>query len=524
MRERNVPEVSVSSQRRIYAVLGVPPEIQAYAMARYSRSARSMRASIEELSGQQAAEFLNTFYFQYGHRSIADLAHVALAIENISLLAALRVTDEAPWDGQERSTRYQDFEQSGAYRPPDLDEAAAARYDQTVRVLLAAYRALSDALFAALRDAFPVPAGQSPRAHERTLRARAFDVARGLLPLAMHTSLGQIVSARVLERQICRLLADPLPEVRAIGEELRQAGAAPAYDLTAERLAALRALLPADAPETLRAGLDALAMPQAPAPTLVRYTQPDAYARDTYADLAAWVATYLDLPPPDRRAPVELVTPRHPVEETLATLCYRVAAGHSFRQVLEAVRALGAAQQRELLALATRRRGAHDELLREHRSGYALIFDLLIDVGAYRDLHRHRRCIHIAQDPRPGLGWDAAEEVFDLGLGPAAAPALAAGLGHRYEQALREAHAAAGALRPEHGVYLLPLASRMRALMKMDAAEAAYIIELRTGPGGHFAYRLAAWRMYEALRAQYPDLAAGIRATDPRVVVDLLKR
>src|SRR5262245_26513447 len=98
-----------SHSMQVYALTGVPPEIQAYAMAKYSRSAQSMLESISELSAERAEHFLDTFYFQYGHRSIADLAHIALAIENISILAAIRVVDEPLWDGQERSTRYQDF-------------------------------------------------------------------------------------------------------------------------------------------------------------------------------------------------------------------------------------------------------------------------------------------------------------------------------------------------------------------------------------------------------------------------------
>ena len=64
----------------VYAVYGVEPEIQAYAMAKYSRSALSMKESLKEISQQKAERFLNTFYFQYGHHSIADLAHIALAI------------------------------------------------------------------------------------------------------------------------------------------------------------------------------------------------------------------------------------------------------------------------------------------------------------------------------------------------------------------------------------------------------------------------------------------------------------
>jgi thymidylate synthase ThyX len=110
----------------VFAVFGVEPEIQAYAMAKYSRSALSMKESLREISTQKAEKFLNTFYFQYGHRSIADLAHIALAVERLSILAAIELADEQRWDGQERSTRYQDFRKSGYYTP-DFGEDDEAR-------------------------------------------------------------------------------------------------------------------------------------------------------------------------------------------------------------------------------------------------------------------------------------------------------------------------------------------------------------------------------------------------------------
>ncbi len=109
--------VAAEPSTEVFAVFGVEPEIQAYAMAKYSRSALSMKESLREISTQKAEKFLNTFYFQYGHRSIADLAHIALAIERLSILAAIELADEQRWDGQERSTRYQDFKKSGYYTP-----------------------------------------------------------------------------------------------------------------------------------------------------------------------------------------------------------------------------------------------------------------------------------------------------------------------------------------------------------------------------------------------------------------------
>src|SRR5436305_9163104 len=113
----------------VFAVYGAEPEVQAYAMAKYSRSALSMRESLKEISEQKAEQFLNTFYFQYGHRSIADLAHVAFAIEKLSLLAAIAVVDEQRWDGQERSTRYQHFKKHEFHVPAFKGDEASEQVD-----------------------------------------------------------------------------------------------------------------------------------------------------------------------------------------------------------------------------------------------------------------------------------------------------------------------------------------------------------------------------------------------------------
>src|SRR5439155_15879258 len=129
----------------VFAVYGAEPEVQAYAMAKYSRSALSMKESLKEISEQKAEQFLNTFYFQYGHRSIADLAHVAFAIEKLSLLAAIAVVDEQRWDGQERSTRYQNFRKSGFYTPDfGSDQASLQLYTETAKFLFTEYEVFSE--------------------------------------------------------------------------------------------------------------------------------------------------------------------------------------------------------------------------------------------------------------------------------------------------------------------------------------------------------------------------------------------
>ena len=217
----------------VFAVHGADPEVLAYAMAKYSRSSLSMKESLREISSQRAEQFLNTFYFQYGHRSIADLAHVAFAIERLSLLAAIVLVDEQRWDGQERSTRYQNFRKSGWYLPDfGTKNDQKTTYSARIEALFGTYHAVFEGVFASLLTrTVAKPDEMKQDAFERTLKARAFDVARYLLPLSANTSLGQIVNARTLETQVSRLLTDEHAEIRELGEKLRAAASGAAWNV-----------------------------------------------------------------------------------------------------------------------------------------------------------------------------------------------------------------------------------------------------------------------------------------------------
>ena len=89
--------------------------------------------------------------------------------------------------------------------------------------------------------------------------------------------------------------------------------------------------------------------------------------------------------------PVELIPPHDPLDEAVATLLYRVSQA-PYRKILEVIREWPEKKKEEALAVALIRRGPYDELIKEFRSGYSLIFDVLMDIGGWRDMHRHRRC------------------------------------------------------------------------------------------------------------------------------------
>ncbi len=394
-------------------------------MAKYSRSSLSMRQSLRELNSQRAEQFLNTFYFQYGHRSIADLAHVAFAIERLSLLAAIVLVDEQRWDGQERSTRYQNFLKSGWYLPDfgkSSKESDQARelYTTTIENLFAAYASTSARVFETLKQRVTCPPEMKPDACERTLKARAFDVARYLLPLATNTSLGQIVNARTLETQVSRLLSHPAAEIRDLGQKLREAAIGPAYNLQADDLADLHSKIASLSPELAAECEPLLMRPVHASPTLVKYAQPNPYEqRKPRAELTQAAAELLASLPIASSPLVDLVERTESLEVELAATLIYSASHHPYRQIRDLVAVLPESRISEIIELGQRHRGRHDELLRAFHAGAAIRFDILMDIGGFRDMHRHRRCTQIIQQFTLLHGYETPHTADAAGLAEA---------------------------------------------------------------------------------------------------------
>jgi thymidylate synthase ThyX len=520
--KENPPAVTKPAEpsTEVFAVFGVEPEIQAYAMAKYSRSSLSMKESLREISSLKAEKFLNTFYFQYGHRSIADLAHIALAVERLSILAAIELADEQRWDGQERSTRYQDFRKSGYFTPDfSSDDESRQLYRETVDHLFAEYDALSAHMTQYLISITPKPADMKQEAYERTLKARAFDITRYLLPLATNTSLGEIVNARTLEMQVAHLLSHTHREVRTLGESLKKAATGAAYNVNADSLRDLVERIRAVSPELGAQAEQELLREVRVAPTLVKYADPNEYEMATRRDLrqAARELMKNESVAPSK-AIVDLLD-EEPLEVEIATTLLYEHSHYSYRQLRQALQVSGERYRREIIDLGLRHRGKHDEMLRGFRAGQQFRFDMLMDTGAFRDMHRHRRCIQVMQGFTTQHGYEMLLDLEDAGVSVRFAATM------RRTQAAVETLASRETSEAEqNSQYAIPLAFRKRALFKMDFAEAVYISELRTTPAGHVSYRNVTYAMYEAVARKYPALAKYFRVHDVTAPVDLLQR
>lgn len=456
----------LTPQRRVIPISPIPPERLAYALARYSRSADSIVESLEWVRTHDSSKFLESFYFQYGHASIADLGHLALCFEDVSELAATEIEDEQLWDGQAKSSRYQDFGKLGFVTPPELDEPQAAQYRAAGDALLAAYRVVHDRMVAHLTEKLPRPETMKPDAYQRNIAARAFDVARYLLFFGVPTNAGQVTSIRTLERQIRRLKASEYAELRLLGDE------------TAE----------------------ACRVPDA-APTLAKYVSTDEYLVSSRRDVAAWAAANLPAPAGLAVDDMDLVRPTDVPADIAATLLYSVS-DRPYRELYEIARGWNEAKRRDLIGVALQSKGRHDDFLREFRGGL-YVYDMVMDIGAYRDMHRHRRCQQYRQSYAGKLGWDTPKAIAE------------AGLDDLYRGAMEAAFASMASLPQPASHYLLPFGARSRFLFKMDFAEAAYISRLRSGVKGHFSYREVAWKMKLAMEKVEPELGRLIEATPP---------
>ena len=431
--------------KRVLTVSPMPPEKCAYALARYSRSPDSIRDSIEWVRTHDSAKFLESFYFQYGHASIADLGHVS---------------------------------KSGFVTPPEFDAAQAALYQEAAGQLIAGYNQVHAKVSEYLAERLPRPETMKPDVYKRNIAARAFDVARYLLCFGVPTGVGQVTSIRTLERQTRRLKASEYQEVQDVAGEIAEACAAPP-DCTWAQKGAGEAL----------------------APTLARHVDADEYLARSRDDLRQWARE--NLPAAERKCPeqVHLTKPTDTLADIVATLLYP-ATDRPYRELYELAASWGAARRNEVIDLAVRSRTRRDDLPRNFRNA-PYVYDIVMDIGAYRDLHRHRRCQQFRQSYSTALGFETPDAI------------AGAGLSELFHSLASNAFRAATRL-PEPGAhYLLPLATRSRFLFKMDFAESEYISRLRSGIKGHFSYRKIAWEMKEKMLAVEPELGRLMEATPP---------
>ena len=479
----------------VFALVNLPEVVKGALFARYSRSAKSLRrlfldefvgeldvsgdAGVDATTGlQRAEELYERVFLEYGDDSVAQLGGVHLACEQASNLLTKILERGRLMAYLEQSTRYVAYDArlpTGHYRyyrdVAVLESPLGARYVGEMDRMFDTYAALLPRMVQWLTLRFPKQAGDSDLVYRRSVRAKALDALRGLLPAGSLSNVGIYGTGQSYEHLLLRMRAHPLPEARQYAEMM---------------LRELRKVIPSF--------LQRLDRPERGGAWVAYLEETRRRTDDVVARL--W---------PERGEPgaggsgdtgpagVRLVDfdPEGEVK-VVAAMCMEHTNWPEDR-LLDRVRALGTEDR-----LAIVRAYVGERANRRHRPGRALErtdyrFEIVSDYGAFRDLQRHRMLTIQWQPLGTALGAEVPPLVVEAGLGPA------------FEASLERSAALADALGasfPEQAAYAVALAYRIRYVMQMNAREAMHLVELRSGPQGHPAYRRIAQEMHRLIAEQ----------------------
>ena len=470
--------------RPVFALVNLPEVVKGALFARYSRSAKSLRRlfldefvddldmtgdlTVDATMGVARAEQLyDRVFLEYGDDSVAQLGGVHLACEQASNL----LTKVLEWGRLmaylEQSTRYVAYDarlSNGRYRyyrdPAVSASSLGARYVGDMDRLFDTYAGLVPVMQEWFAGRYPKEAGDSDFVYRQSIRAKAFDALRGLLPAAALSNVGIYGTGQGYEMLLLRMRASALPEAHAYA---------------AMMLEELRKVIPS---------------------FLKRVDRPErggawsAYQEANRTAMAEVAARLLAGEAPEPRPMVTLVDFDPEAEDKLLAAMLYPYTSLPEDQVLSRVRSMSDDERRAVVrAYAGERSNRRQKPGRAlERTGYR--FDVLSDYGAFRDLQRHRMLTIEWQDLTTIHGYVRPEAVEEAGQ--------AAVFDEAMERSAALYDALAGPF-PSQAGYGVALAYRVRYVMQLNAREAMHMLELRTGPQGHPEYRRVCQEMHRLI-------------------------
>jgi thymidylate synthase ThyX len=487
----------------VTALVNLPEVVKGALFARYSRSPKSVRRLfLDEFADAEAGEaapaavgvgraekLYERVFIEYGDDSVAQLGGVHLACEGVSNI----LTKQLEWGRLmaylEQSTRYIPYtgRPGGRFRyhvPDELagDPALRSRYVATLDDGFETYARWLEPMQEHLGRQHPRAPADPEGVYRATIRAKALDTLRGLLPAATTANVGLYGTAQAYEALLLRLRASPLAEARACADRM---------------LVELRRVIPA---------------------FLARVDRPDRggawsrYLAETREATRAVAEKLVGGIEPAPRPEVVLTDWDPDGEVKVVAAALYAASDLADDELLARVRRMTASERAAVLDAYVGERGN-----RRHKPGRALErtgyrFDVLTDYGAFRDLQRHRLLTLEWQPLSPRHGYAIPEAVEEAGAGRDWRQVMTR------SAELHEALAAAdlGAVAP----YAVAMAYRVRFYMEMNAREAMHVLELRTSPQGHPAYRRVCQAMHRLIAEQagHRALAAAMRFVDHSAV------
>jgi len=493
--------------RPVFALTGLPETVKGAMFARYSRYQGTLRRlfldefagdlddardgspprSFDGEEGERAAALYRRIFLGYGDDSVGQLGGAHLACEWVSNVMTKMLQRGRLAAYLEQSTRYMPYDTpmpAGGYRYWH-DPVLGPEYEAAMNTLFDGYAASLPRVEAWAAERFPRGDDEPESAHQRSIRAKALDLLRGLLPAASLSHMGIFATGQAYEQLLLRLHSSPLPEARELGTMI---------------LAELKLVIPSFVARVER--------PDRGGEWIAYLEQREAATDRWAARLGLDRATALE----GDRPSVKLLHSEGSEENLLAGLLFESGAASEEETLL----AVGALPPDERLAMLRDLVG--ERANRRHRPGRGFEalryrFEVVSDYGAFRDLQRHRLLTIQWQTLSPELGAGVPAELDE------------AGVGDIYREGLERSRAEHARLvdagLPELAPYAVCLGYRIRYVLDMNAREAMHLIELRSGREGHPGYRAVAHELHAQIAAVHPAVAAAMvhvdSDTEPRL-------
>ena len=445
-----------------------------------------------EMLGPKAQGLFAIWADKYGHDSLKDMAHgLGFACEDVSNIFSVILEDHPLGDYQEKSTRYLEFSEDSVMVPKEfLGTVWEEKLNENTRLVMQTYRLVLENITEHLKKTRIKLEGIKDSAWDASIKAEAFDNARYLLPARIKTNIGQISNARTLAEQLSEMLANPIAEVRERAEQIKQ---------EAEKVF----------------------------PTLLANVYVNKYQQENKENMhqiGLVLEDRLDLRDVAGNS-VKLIDYTPDIENrVIASMIYEsVSAKHSWLNCYTLVSSMSAEEKTEILdtffANRVQNHDRRDVITNKNErrqfkhppthalDGGRLKFEIVMDYGAFRDVHRHRRASQRRQIFTTDLGYEIPRAVEEIGGDTLRKYTEAMEHSKKLYELLKDS----GGLHKEVLQYIPNFAFRITETFDIDVWEAFYCIALRTTPQGHFAYRKIFQQMYSELEKVMPLIAQHIK-------------
>lgn len=499
----------------VFGFQNLPPVISGALFGRYSRSelgarellAREFLGEGQEfrdaltgtvnVAGMQvdptkAEGFFSRVLDQFGDDSVAELGGTAIAVENISNVLAKIIEDRrigiSPLEKSTRYVRFDKKDEQGNYlyiTDPDIVSAGhGEQYRNAMNTLFDTYASLIEPLTEELKIRFPKKEEQSDGAYRAALRAQTCDVARHLLPMCTKTNVGLVGNGRAFEYLMYHLRACGLAEGVRIAEQI---------------VSALARLIPAF---VRRAKTERGQEHAEYLSTICQKQKEYAHAviptKGSELDISGFLAYTRN-----EGAGVRLLDYDTDGELRVATaLCYN-SSNTSYTNIREYLKK-NPEKTTEFIAdiLTPRKHRTHKPPRAFEHAQY--LFEITCDIGAFRDLHRHRMLTQQRQVYTTLHGYAVPRDVKEAGK---------EGEYCRAMEEAAEAYQAICADLPLQAQYCIPMGFLIRFLFRLNAREAYHLCELRSTVQGHPSYRYVAQEMAREITRVHPTIGKGMMVT-----------